>query len=226
MIAVETERTAQGYPRVTWVQQLVKEAQGTRLRRQAIIWAIVIGTLIGGSAGASKPDLGVVGGIFGGIIICLIIALGAFGNSMKNPSQREWADKPVVVDSPAYAQLEGTPGALMFSWGFQTPKGEVVGDAVPLDSFDTFEFGTLDEWFSGPDDRKGFGDCYGIVLHAKEGTKCVAAHAGSKADMSRLHATLTSLFVDNRPVLQPRVRRPPASSNAPPRRDDDVPKSL
>jgi hypothetical protein len=227
MIDVAVDKTPQGLPSVSWLQQVPIEKRGSRMLRQFMFGGIVIGAVLGAMVGHRDNGPGLFSGIVVGAIFGFVVALGTVNKSMEKPTQQQWAEKPVLVECPAYARLEGAPGAYMFTFGFTSPKGELLGDSVPLDSFEAFEFGSLNEWFSDSEDRQVFGDCFGIVIHAGiEGTKPVAVHSGAKADLNKLHATLTALFVNNRPALQPRLKRPPRAPAGRRADDDDIPDEL
>jgi hypothetical protein len=232
MIPIDVGQSG-GFPRVTWSQKLARTTQGKNLLGTAIVIGLIAGALLGWKIASDQRS-----NILEMVIFCGLFGAGlavmAFGKSMQNQSQREWAEKPVLVDCPAFAEIEPADGTLMFTWGFTTGGGTNVSDTVPLDSFDTFEFGTANEWFAEPENRQAFGDCFVIVLHSgSEGTKCVAAHSGSKADIDRLHATLTTCFVNNRRALIARYKQDLArgpwtggSQGQPATSNEDIPKKL
>lgn len=213
--------TDQGLPRVTWVQQLAKESRGNRLRRNATIGFAVLGGAIGLYMGGLQ-------GLFGGAVVGALLAMAAYGKSMDTEEQREWARKPVLKASKGEAFVASSAdGEPLFHWRFEAPDGNVLGDTILLSSFDVFELGSMNEWFAGPDERKIYGDSMAIVLHAEPGgTKCVAAHAGSKAEMAQLHAILTREFVTKRSTLLQKRVEAPRPTPAPSRYSDDLPTSL
>jgi hypothetical protein len=217
---VTSDLTDRGMPRVKWTALIPKTTQGNRLWKQATIGFAVAGGIVGLFANGI-PGL-LFGAFFGG-------GFGAyvFNRSMQQQHQQEWAVKPVVVESKGEAFIGGSlPDGLAFNWYFETPDGELLGDTIPLSSFDVFEFGSMNEWFAGADDKKKFGDCLAIVVDVEhQGTKCVAVHAGSKADMARLHGALTREFIAKRRALIHGARSEAAPELRAPLRDD-VPKSL
>jgi hypothetical protein len=218
---VITDKTIYGLPSVTWIQMLPKTSQGSRFRFQAIVGGMIVGGLAGLFANGFYGLL--MGVFFGGGIGGLL-----FNKTMQQPGQREWGERPVLMPSMAQAAVTGpVDGEYTFHWSYEYPEGNKIRDSVPLSSFDVFEVGSMNEWFAGADDRQKYGDTIAIVLHSTvEGTKCVAKHAGARAEVSKLHGVLTREFVTNRAALSG-VNAPQAHPSAPTARpSDDLPTAL
>lgn len=181
-----------------WIALLPKTTEGRRLHMRALIGGAVLGAIVGFSV---QGPIGVLLGAF----------LGAGGGSMlfakslrNNQGQQEWANKPVLVPLEGQAFLTRAPdGMLVFNWFFATPTKEKFGDSLPLSSVEAFQAGSMNEWFSGAEDRRKYGDCLAIVLHSPdEGTKLVVMHGGSRADIQMIHSALTKAFISGRRGLQ------------------------
>jgi hypothetical protein len=216
------DHTPDGYRNVIWIQMLPRTTKGGRLRWQAILGGMILGALLGW-ASLKRIDGLLMGAFFGGGVGGIL-----FQKSMQGQDQQEWGRAPITAPSQgqAFARPSQT-GEMTFTWFFDTPDGGRLGDSVPLASFDSFEVGSLNEWFAGPEDRRQFGDCLAIVLHSEShGTKCVAAHAGSRAEIAQLHAVLTPEFVLNRAQLALSASREPQTPARASRHSDDIPKSL
>jgi hypothetical protein len=216
------DHTPDGYRNVIWIQMLPKTTKGARLRWQAILGGMVLGALLGW-ASLRRIDGVLLGGFFGGGLGGIL-----FQKSMQGQDQQEWGRAPITAPSQGQAFARPSArGEMTFTWFFDTPDGGRLGDSVPLASFDSFELGSLNEWFAGPEDRRKFGDCLAIVLHAEgQGTKCVAAHAGSRAEIAQLHGVLTREFVVNRAALLQGPSDAPKPEIGAPRYSDDIPKTL
>lgn len=119
-------------------------------------------------------------------------------------------------------------GEWFFAFGFDPPIEKPLRGIgfVPLESFSAFEVGHYREWFAGKARiDKYYEDCHVIViLTAEKGVMPVAAHIGSKADLSPLMTELNRQFVEGRRALI--ATGPQRAAEKSPRFDKEVPDSL
>jgi hypothetical protein len=200
--------TTGGLPQVEWTAQLATTTQGDRWRNLWILFGALlgfVGGLVGSGFGAGIAGAVVIGGLFA----------GSFNKSLVKPGQREWAETPILKPFKGQAFVTRLDnGELMFNSVFDVPDREIIGAMIPLSSFDEFESGMMNDWFASSTDMGAYGNCRCIVVHPKyEGTKCVAVHGGSYADISRLHGELTRQFIARRlEIIKTPIAIAPASS--------------
>lgn len=185
----------------------------------ATILALGMGALIGMGIGFYANG---TNGLLWGAAIGAFAGFWVRGSQLKDSEkERAMVNRPLTKEVKAEAEIERDEnGTYLFAWMFKNPAGEIVGNTIPLDDFESFEFGALSDWFVGVHQKQDFHDTGVIVLQSSTyGIQCVAAHAGSKADLSNLHAVLTRHFILGRRAL---VR----AGKALPVLSDDVPTVL
>jgi hypothetical protein len=206
--------------RIVWAQDMPKSLNGRRL----MIWTLA---LIGIYGLLSGSNAGTGWGVFR-TLVGLIIA-GALSKTLNLFAwYKEWSEKPITKKIHAFAFISGpTQQPRVFEWGFRAPRGEEHSGKIPLDTVGNFEVGTYQQWFSPlheDDKRRRY---FVIVVRTpSRGPQCVAAHAGSRAEIGELHDVLTeALSASRAPALQ---RADVSGKAAPPglSQTDDLPRSL
>lgn len=198
MIPIHETTTDEGYPELQWVQQLQKTTRGKRAYKYVFFGSALLGGMLGFFI---DPAAAILGALFG-----TAAGTALWNNMMASGSEKSWQQSAVTKDSAGRAWVEpGSDGALEFFWEIEDVKGDVFGDHVPVDSFDAFEKCRMDEYFTGPADGAVYGQCIGILLHAKglgpkDGPKCIAVHDGPVVDIAGLLGALTRTFILSRPI--------------------------
>lgn len=217
-------KSDRGFPNASWVQSVPFRTKGSVT---LVWWALgcaVAGAVLGGFA------MGGAGAV-GGVILGLLFASKIFNNSMKDPKQQKWAAEPALKKCDAGAFVTSGLHGPVFHWSFLTPNGGTVEGSIPFADLNSFESGAFNDWFGAMHNIEPSSNAYVIVVHADDGPKCIAVHAGSKAEIAQLHAVLTREFITRRSEFSSTAQAAPpraAPLAAPLARgkSDDLPKSL
>lgn len=106
---------------------------------------------------------------------------------------QSWADMPTVEVGRGVAFSESAGDTELFVWRYSSYNLEGVFGHVPMDQFNSFELVDYYEWFESS--RRPL-NAWAIAIHLKDGgSRCIAVHAGPKAELSELHAALTRKFL-------------------------------
>jgi hypothetical protein len=124
-------------------------------------------------------------------------------------AQQAKPDQGHPVDRPRLKWVDGAAGVMpdgTFMWLFNPPdppRSKPVGGRAPISSFSSFETGPGRQWFTALHEEQNPRDDHLVLVIFPEGrgVECVAAHAGTPAELRVLHETLTREFLTPQPAL-------------------------
>jgi hypothetical protein len=207
-LSISPPEHANGGVKVVWVQDMPTRLRGPYFKYGTLVLAGIAGATFGANFGEAWA-------VFYALIAAAVV-WHSFRSSMKYESYRNWYDGPVTTKVKAAAfVLERDDPSSKFQWNFTAPDGTLHAGAIPWESFDIFEISTYDRVFMpahDPDKLRRYPVI--IVYTPKDGPQMVAGHAGSQADLARLHAVLTREFIEKRPNLPKPPKATSGTGNA------------
>lgn len=230
---IKITTTDEGFPQIKWTQDVAYSSNGAEMNRKftrygLAILAVSVMLFFGGSFYGAFYVF-----FIGGTVLALKV-----GPPLKGETYERWKLTPVTEPRDALATAVRYGNDLQFQviWAGGTRSDGAMFE-VPLNSFDAFEMGTLDDWFRQPGDIKRFMENSAIVIHPREQeSKCVALHYRPRGELRALHEALTRVFIIERPAILAHLARLTAASPnlaaqaVPPQPalndDDDVPDRL
>jgi hypothetical protein len=188
---IKIQRMVSGPVNVSWQQEMVVSSVGERTLK------ILIACIIG-----SVALLYFIPSIFTFLLFLgAMFFLWMYRREMRSYDGRENSEKPITQQVEGKAYLFTSLSPPTFTWSFVAPAEDIIDHSsmIPFDSFGKFEVVRYADWFSPRHDEKVLRWYHAIIVHTPtEGPKCVAAHAGSRAELTELVGVLTREFIENR----------------------------
>jgi hypothetical protein len=176
---IEVSRSADGFPRVAWIQEtsVSGDTVGGRVKKWLMLLGLIGGFLWGLEGKSIKLML--VGPLAG---LIAVMALGGIVEKEKGPSPDD--EEPILEKQYCEACIVRRNGVLMFSWSL---KGKSLKDSfeIPLAEATELVVGGFNEWFGGKSGRR-YHESMVIIMPMRDGHVLrLADHAGNQREVAR-----------------------------------------
>lgn len=199
-------KTATGQPRVTWAQRVPHRANWSKAFQFAALHAVVAGLCVYWIARLIFHAYQDTAIMFTGVL-GLLAFLSAFGTNRDDRDRREAIDNAVGwTTQQCEASLVPVDDRLMFRrslWNGASRRGAPDIVEIWADQIDAFVVGSYRDWFrptaiTGP--KANHPESHAIIVQGPNSKVILIAQDGeSRAEIARLQATLTQLFIGVRP---------------------------